>query len=108
MKEDYLASEKFHDKEIECSIDAFFQGFDECIHQIKELDPNFNVARLKRGNEGEDEEEEEEEKEGEGETKKYAFVCCFYFDIIEAHIVISSSLMKPCFFHITLNLVCKI
>ena len=68
MKEDYLASEEFCNEKIECATDAFFQGFNECVRQIKELDPNFTVAQLKRSDKAEN--EEEEEKEWEGETRK--------------------------------------
>ena len=70
MKEDYLALEEFWDERIECAMNVFFQGFDECIHQLKELDPNFNMARLKRGDKDEDDAEEEEKEEGEGEIGK--------------------------------------
>ena len=63
MKEDYLALEEFQDEKIDCATDRFLQGFDECIHQLKELDPNFDVAHLKRGDEPEDKEEEEGAKE---------------------------------------------
>ena len=44
MKEDYLASEEFWDEKIECAMDGFLQGFDKCIHQLKELEPNFDVV----------------------------------------------------------------
>ena len=55
-------------EKVEYAIDGFLQGFDECVRQIKELEPNFDVAWLKRGfdDKAEDEEEEEEEEEEEG------------------------------------------
>ena len=62
MKEDYIALEEFWDKKIECTTDGFLQGFDECVRQFKELDLDFDVARLKRGNKPKDEEEEEKEE----------------------------------------------
>ena len=46
--EDYLASEEFRSEKIKCATDRFLQGFDECVRQLKELDPNFDVARLRR------------------------------------------------------------
>ena len=61
-KDDYLASKEFRDEKIECAMDGFFQGFDECVHQVKELDPNFGMAHLKRGDKSEGEEEEEKEE----------------------------------------------
>ena len=42
-------------------MDGYFQGFDACAHQVKELDPNFEVERLRRGDELEDDKEEERE-----------------------------------------------
>ena len=48
-------------------MDAFFQGFDECILQLKELDLNFVVEQLKRRDKAKD---DEEEKEKEGESEK--------------------------------------
>ena len=63
MKDDYLTSEEFRDEKIECIMDGFFQGFNECVRQVKGLDPNFDVVHLRRGDESEDDEEEGEEAE---------------------------------------------
>ena len=62
MKDDYLTSEEFWDEKIECATDGFFQGFDECARQVKELDPNFDVVHLRRADESEGEEEEGKEE----------------------------------------------
>ena len=59
IKEDYLTLKEFQDEKIECATDGYFRGFDACARQVKELDLNFEVARLRRGEESEDDEEEE-------------------------------------------------
>ena len=71
-----MAFEEFWGEKLECTMDAYFQGFDECVHQMKELDPNFNVARLKKGDEAKGKEEEEEEEEEE--IEKLAFTLPFF------------------------------
>ena len=63
MKEDYLALEEFQGEMIECATDTYFWGFGECSRQVKELDLNFDVARLKKSDKLEDEEEEDEEED---------------------------------------------
>ena len=62
IKEDYLTSEEFWDEKIECTIDGYFWGFDECVRQVQRLDPNFDTASLKRGDTLEEEEDSEVEK----------------------------------------------
>ena len=57
IKEDYLASKEFQEEKFECAMDGHSQGFNECICQVRELDPNFDVTRLT-------EDLEEEESEG--------------------------------------------
>ena len=57
IKEDYLASEEFQEEKFECVMDEHSRGFKECVHQVRELDPNFDVTRLKE-NVGEEESEE--------------------------------------------------
>ena len=47
IKEDYITSEKFQDEKFECAMDGYSRGFNECIRQVRELDPNFDVNRLK-------------------------------------------------------------
>ena len=54
IKEDYLASEEFQEEKFECAMDGHSRGFNECVRQVRELDPSFDVTRLK-----EDLEEEE-------------------------------------------------
>ena len=48
IKEDYLASKEFQEEKFECAMDGYSQGFNECIRQVQELDPNFDVAHLKK------------------------------------------------------------
>ena len=57
IKEDYLASEEFQEEKFECTMDGHSRGFNECIRQVCELDPNFDVTHLK-------EDLEEEESKG--------------------------------------------
>ena len=47
IKEDYLASKEFQEENFECAMDEHSRGFKECVHQVRELDPNFDVTRLK-------------------------------------------------------------
>ena len=47
VKDDYLASEEFQEEKFECTMDGHSQGFNDCIRQVCELDPNFDVTRLK-------------------------------------------------------------
>ena len=49
IKEDYLASEEFQEEKFECAMDGHSRGFKECVRQVWELDPNFDVTRLKEG-----------------------------------------------------------
>ena len=46
VKDDYLTSKEFQGEKFECAI-GHSQGFNECIRQIQELDPNFDVTQLK-------------------------------------------------------------
>ena len=57
IKEDYLASEEFQEEKFKCTMDGHSRGFNEYVRQVQELDPNFDVTRLK-------EDLEEEESEG--------------------------------------------
>ena len=90
MKEDYLALEEFQDEKIECAVDGYFWSFDECVRQVQILDPNFNIADLKRGDTFKD----EEDKEGEEVEKQALHFILFSFplfsDAIKAYIVTSS------------------
>ena len=43
----YLASEEFQEEKFECAMDGHTRGFNECVHQVCELDPSFDVTRLK-------------------------------------------------------------
>ena len=52
IKEDYLTSEEFQDKKFECSMDGHSRGFNECVRQVRKLDPNFDMTRLKEDVEG--------------------------------------------------------
>ena len=47
IKEDYLTSEEFQEEKFECTMDGHSRGFKEYVRQVWELDPNFNVTRLK-------------------------------------------------------------
>ena len=64
VKDDYLASEEFQEEKFECAMDDHSWGFNECIRQILELDPSFNMTRLK---EDLSEEEGGEERKNVGE-----------------------------------------
>ena len=44
---DYLASEEFQEENFECTMDGHSRGFNKCVHQVQELDPSFDVTRLK-------------------------------------------------------------
>ena len=57
IKEDYPTSEEFQEEKFECAMDGHSRGFNECVRQVRELDPNFDVTHLK-------EDLEEEESEG--------------------------------------------
>ena len=62
VKDDYLASEEFQEEKFECAMDGHSRGFNECIRQVHELDPNFDVTHLRKDLE----EEESEERENVG------------------------------------------
>ena len=47
IKEDYLASEEFQEEKFECAMDRHSRGFKECVRQVRELDPIFDVTCLK-------------------------------------------------------------
>ena len=47
IKDDYLTSEEFQEEKFECAMDGHSRGFNECIRQIKKLDPSFDVTHLK-------------------------------------------------------------
>ena len=47
ITEDYLASEEFQKEKFECAMDGHSGGFNECVHQVRDLDPSFDVTRLK-------------------------------------------------------------
>ena len=47
IKEDYLTPEEFQEEKFECTMDGHSRGFKECVRQVRELDPNFDVTRLK-------------------------------------------------------------
>ena len=47
IKKDYLASEEFQEEKFECAMDGHSRGFKECVRQVRELDPNFDVTRLR-------------------------------------------------------------
>ena len=47
IKKDYLTSEEFQEKKFVCTIDGHSRDFNECIHQIRELDPSFDISHLK-------------------------------------------------------------
>ena len=63
VKDDHLASEEFQEEKFEYAMDEHSRGFNEYIHQIRKLDPSFNVTRLK---EDLSEKEEGEERENVG------------------------------------------
>ena len=47
IKEDYLTLEEFQEEKFECAMDRHSRGFNECIHQMRELDPSFDTSRLR-------------------------------------------------------------
>ena len=47
VKDHYLASEEFQEEKFACRMDGNSRGFNECIRQVRELDPNFDVTHLK-------------------------------------------------------------
>ena len=47
IKEDYLASEEFQEEKFECTMDEHSRDFNECVRQVRELDPSFDVTHLK-------------------------------------------------------------
>ena len=57
ITKDDLASKEVQEEKFECIMDGHSKGFNECIRQVRELDPNFDVTRLK-------EDLEKEESEG--------------------------------------------
>ena len=59
VKDDYLASKEFQEEKFECGMDGHSRGFNECIHQVRELDSNFDVTRLKEDLEEKGSEERE-------------------------------------------------
>ena len=58
IKEDYLTSEEFQEEKFECAMDENSRGFNECICQIRELDPSFDTTRLRKDPSKEEEDEE--------------------------------------------------
>ena len=48
IKEDYLTLEEFQEEKFECTMDGHSRGFNECICQVRELDPNFDMTHLKQ------------------------------------------------------------
>ena len=47
IKEDYLTLEEFQEEKFDCAMDGHSRGFNECIRQVRKLDLNFDVTRLK-------------------------------------------------------------
>ena len=48
IKEDYLTLEEFQEEKFECTMDRHFRGFNECIHQIRKLNPSFDMSHLRK------------------------------------------------------------
>ena len=47
IKEDYLTSKEFQEEKFECTTNGHSRGFNECICQIRELNPNFDTSHLR-------------------------------------------------------------
>ena len=58
IKKDYLTSEEFQEEKFECTMDGHSRGFNECLRQIRELDPSFDMTRLRKDLSKEEEDEE--------------------------------------------------
>ena len=54
IKRNYLASKEFQEEKFEYAMDGHSRSFNECVRQVRELDPSFDMTHLK-----EDLEEEE-------------------------------------------------